>query len=87
MAYNEPPPLLPNIYVGYPEHYKRYVGNEKQFKRFLKSYVATNDPHYVCKGVTEDLRLVCMPNLAYTHEMVLAKRDENAKKKKGAKKK
>lgn len=87
MAYDEAPPVYPNIYVGYPEHYKRYSKNEKRFKSFLKSYVETNDPFYIPKGVTADLRLVCMPNPFFTYQNLLANREANIKKKKGAKKK
>lgn len=91
MPYNYPTPLKRGEYfVSYPHHYLKFKDNEKKFKRYIFSYLKTNEPTSIPLGITEDLRLVCRMNPENTIEMVNDRRAElkqsKSKSKKGRKK-
>ena len=86
MPYNHPLPLKPGEYfVSYPHHYKEYASNEKKFKRYLYSYLKTNECTSIPVGITEDLQLVCRMNNTNTIQMVNDRRDYNKASKSKAK--
>lgn len=68
-----------DVFVSYPHYYTKFIDNEKQFKRYLMSYLSTNEPGYIAVGITKDLRLVCKPNPLNSPAIIQARRDERKK--------